>query len=410
MRILCLDMDSFFASVEMASRPELRKIPMAVAGSGQRTVILSASYSARKKGVKTGSTVQDALKACPGLTIVKASNRKYTYVSSLIAEYLHSVSPKARMYSVDEAFLDITDKKESSAEIAYRIKTWLKQNLKITGSVGVGESYILAKMASDVNKPDGFCEVEPKDRFTFMDGFTLRQIWGIGRKTTEKLNSMGLYTPADVRRFGKDRLFELYGVTGHSIYNSCCGLDKEHMVDKDAPLKSISHSITAPEDIRTPDIALAYLLQLSETVSMRARKRMYSGRTVSLYIKDTELKMSSFRVDMGFHTSATHHIYETAKTILTSKVSFETPVRLIGVGIDNLIHGGAVLCNLDDVLSGNDDRYINLYKAIDAINNKYTNGLVHAAVMKINYRQPQVIPPTFKKDTFWRIQEETDNW
>ena len=402
MKVLCLDMDSFFASVEIATNPALKDTPMAVTGAGERTVILSASYPARKKGVKTGQTTGEALAACPGLKLVKASNKKYTYVSSMIAEYLKSISPTARMFSIDEAFMDITDIEESSQEIGYRIKTWLKQHLKITGSVGIGESYILAKMASNVKKPDGYYEVLPEHRVAFIDGFKLKSIWGIGRRTVEKLNAAGMFTPADVRRRGEDELFDMYGVPGLVIHRSCCGLDKGETDDKDAPLKSISHAITAPEDIADPATAFAYMLQLSEAVSTRARKRLYSGRTVTLTVRESGMKTYSFRQNLGFYTSATHHIYEAVKSLFIENVSLSTPLRLMGVGLDNLIYGSTSFANMEDMIEGVDDRNESLYKAIDEINGKYNNGLVRGSVLKIGFRQPQGISFSFKKDSFWR--------
>ncbi len=395
-KILCIDMDAFFASVEQASNPALSKVPMAVAGAGERTVILSVSYIARKKGVRTGQTVGEAMRACPNLQIAHASGKKYTYISKRIAEFLHSVSPTARMYSIDEAFMDITDLPESSQEIGYRIKAWLKEKLKITGSVGVGESYILAKMASDASKPDGFCEVPPDERLLFMDRFKLKSIWGIGRQTTEKLASLGLFTPADVRRFGQDRLEELYGIPGVSIYRACCGLDREHPIGKEEPLKSISHSITTPADVSSLDIALAYLLQLSEAVSARARQQMYAGQTVSLTVREAGMKTYSFRKKLGFFTSATHHIYYAAKKLFLSNVSLDMPLRLFGVGLDGLVYGSVALANLEDTMNDIDRDAINLYNAIDRINEKYRNGVIRGSVLKIGYRGPLGIPPSIK--------------
>ena len=379
-------------SVEEAARPRLRGKAAAVVGSLERSVVLSASYKARSKGVRAGQTIYEARRRCPEITLVQSSFKKYTYISSQIAGFIKTVKADARMYSVDEAFIDITDLPESSEELGYRIKTWIKLHLGITGSVGVGQSYIVAKMASNVKKPDGFYEVSGSDTILFIDGFKLGDIWGIGGRTVEKLGAMGLFTPSDVRSYGKDKLMELYGLPGLYIYNACSGIDREYPIGRDVLPKSVSHSITTKTDIACLDIVMAYLLQLSEAVSSKMRQKLYAGRTVCLTVRYSDMSTRSFRRQLGFFTSATHHIYAAVKALFIENYCLSSPLRLFGVGVSDLSHGGAIFFNMDDIIEGVDDQLTSLYQVIDSINSKYSCGIMRGSTLKIDYRGEHIAP------------------
>lgn len=391
-KILCVDMDAFFMSVEQASRPSLKNKKAAVVGSLKRSVVLSASYEARKQGVKTGQSVSEAIRACPELVLVKSSFKKYTYASSKIATFLKTITPTAHMYSVDEAFMNISKIDKSPIEVGYLIKSWLKENLNITGSVGVGSSHIIAKMASNIKKPDGYYEVEEKDNITFIDGFKLENIWGIGKRTVLKLNEAGIFTPAEIRRYGKAKLTEKYGLSGTYIYNSCCGIDRENPLNSKEELpKSISHSITTPENVIDSDIAFAYMLQLCEAVSAKARKKLMAGKIVTLTLRYSGMETYNFRRNLGFFTSATHHLYEICRNMFL-EYSKNAPIRLFGVGLSDLAHGGSVLFNMEDTINGNDKHYSKLYNIIDEINSKYSGGIIRGSSLKISYRGEHTAP------------------
>ncbi len=393
-RILCLDMDAFFASVEQATNPWLLGKPIAVAGSSDRTVILSPSYEARKHGVRTGHTVYEARRVCPSVQIIHSSGKKYTYASGKIAEFLREISPDTTMYSIDEAFMDITQTGCSDQEIAYRIKSWLRTHLRVTGSIGIASSYVLAKMATKINKPDGYFSVDEEHKLAFIDRFKLREIWGIGRRSARALAESGIFTPADVRRYGLDNMINLFGVRGQWVYDTCCGLDKEKPLPKtDDKLKSISHGTTTVTDVYTENIALAYILQLSEAVSYRARNKLYAGKIVTLTVRTNDMRTVSFRRNLGFFTSATHHIYDAAKALFEDNVTMEIPLRHIGVGLSELVYGGAVLANLEDIISGTSEKKITLYNVIDEINSRHNNGLIRGSSLGISYRKQTVISP-----------------
>jgi DNA polymerase-4 len=375
-------MDAFFASVEQAKNPSLKGKPVAVTG---KSIVIAASYEARKVGVHLGLNRYEAERICPKIKIISANHADYSEVSNRIALYLNTISPTAVMYSIDEGFVDITDNLAPSSEIGGNIREWLKGSLNVTGSVGVGPSYVTAKMATKVFKPDGYCEVSEKDRLFFMDRFPLKDIWGIGRRTESSLNSDGIFSLADIRRCGEEKLKQLYGsVRGGNLFRLANGLDSEcPIADPESDYKSMSRSTTAKEEVKDADIALAYLLKLSEAVSARARRLLYSGRTVHLYLRNALWKSSSYRRNLHFYTSASHHIYEAVKSMFLENVKMDIPLRVFGVCLGELRAGGAALVNLEDCMDGSSERYIKLYKAIDKINSRFHNGVQRCATLKI---------------------------
>jgi DNA polymerase-4 len=381
-RILCVDMDAFFASAEQAIDPSLRGKPVIVIG---KKIIIAASYEARKFGVRVGLNVYEGKRMCPEIRVVNANHDTYLEFSRRIAEYLRSITPSAVMYSIDEAFLDVTDIEESSAALSGRIRKWFRDNLKITGSVGIGPTYVTAKMATKVMKPDGHFEITERERIYFMDRFPLREVWGIGGRTEAALKSRGLFSLADVRRCGEDELRRIYGdIRGSTLFRLASGLDTENPIgNPNADHKSISRSATTGTSVSDVNIALACLLQLSEAVSAGARHRLYSGRTVKLYVRNALWEGFSYRKNLNFYTSATHHIYEAIKALFLEHVNTDIPLRIFGVTLEDLRHGGAVLANLEDYMNGEDEKYIKLYGVIDKINSRARNGIKRGATLTI---------------------------
>jgi len=389
-----MDMDAFFASVEQASNPNLRGKPIAIIGARERTVVVTSSYEARALGVKTGMSKFEAQRICPSVELVCTDNRKYTYISSEIAKYLRTITDKVEVYSIDEAFLDIGECSEDPAGIAYMIKSHIKKTFKITCSVGVGPNKLIAKMSSGVHKPDGFYMVEPDEVIDFMDSFELRDIWGIGRRLSEKFRNMAVFSTADLRQLGQERLEEMFGVNGTRLYHMAHGRYAEGVENKEAPVKSIGHSMTIPHDIRNRDDAMSYLLQLSEMVSARARKNGYSGKTLHLTIRDTDMQNTGKRHTFGFFTSATHHIYEIAASIF-DEIWEGQPIRLLGISLGSLVPGCVMLSNIMDDFQN----WPALYDTIDSINSKYGKESVSfASVLKCKRRGAKTISPAWRPD------------
>lgn len=393
--ILCMDMDAFFVSLEQASNPFLRNKPVAVIGAKERTVITTSSYEARKMGVKTGMSKYEGQRVCPELILVTGSNQKYTYISRQITAYLRNITPMVESYSIDEAFMDISDLNLAADEVAYFIKTFVQQQFSITCSIGVGNNKLIAKMASEEKKPDGYYQVPPKDNLKFIDTLKLGDIWGIGRKLTRRFANMGVFSPADVRGVGKDQLEKILGKRGPVIYDMVCGQYHSPIVTESPPVKSVGHSMTLPEDMVDHNICENYLLQLAEMVSRRARNHKVSGRTITLYVRYGDLNQFTRSHTLSYFTSATHHIYRTALHLFNKHSNVEYGIRLLGISISGLIHGAVNFNTIEDA----DQNWEQIYNAIDTVNQKYGDAaLSFASVLNCKRKGAMTISPAWRPD------------
>lgn len=391
---LCLDMDAFFASVEEASNPKLKGKPIAVIGAIDRTVVLSASYKARSFGVKTGMNKYEAKRVCPFLMLVVGNNRKYTFISKKVMEYLITISPYVYAYSIDEAFIDMKNLQISPDSVAFMIKTYIYKTFDITCSIGVGPNKFIAKMASSAAKPDGYLFIDEKNVETFLDNFELKKLWGVGESTAKKLNNTGIFNTADIRNYGKEPLCRKFGKYGEILYNMACGLYKEREGKKFNVVKSVSHSMTLIE--KTPDYALCrnYLLQLSEMVSSRVRKHKLAGKTISLYIRYADMTSTIKSHTVPYFTSATHNIYEEVSFMFNNIVDFSKYIRQLGISLSNLIHSTKILMNIFDTR-----RYESLYSLIDTVNNKYGDFTIcYASILNCRRRGALTVSPAWKPD------------
>ncbi len=390
--IICMDMDAFFASVEQAANPKLKGKPIAVIGAKERTVVVTSSYEARAKGVKTGMSKYEAQRVCPDVILICAHTRIYTYVSSEIVKFLKTITPDVEVYSIDEAFLDIKD--NDPVTVGYMIMSYVKKTFNITCSIGIGPNKLIAKMATEVNKPDGLYMVHKEDVLKFIDTFELGDIWGIGRRLAKRFRSMGIFTPTDLRAFGRDRLEKMLGIGGIRLFQMVHGEYSDRVVSEEPPVKSIGHSMTLPVNGETRETALNYLLQLSEMVSARARKNGFAGKTLHLVIRDTDMMSVSRQKGIGFFTSATHHIYETAIELF-DELWDHRPIRLLGISIGNLVGESVILTNIMDDFG----KYPQLYDAIDKINSKYgKTSISYASVLNCKRIGAKTISPAWRPE------------
>ncbi|MCX8083454.1 MAG: DNA polymerase IV [Calditerrivibrio sp.] len=389
----CLDMDAFFASVEQASNPALKGKPIAVIGAKERTVVVTCSYEARRYGIKTGMSKYEALAKYPDLILVVGNNQKYIYISKQIVEFLSQLSPVVEAYSVDEAFFDLSHIKDLTyADIAYIIKSWIKEKFDITCSIGIGANKLIAKMASGVNKPDGYYFVKEDDSISFLDEFRLSDIWGIGKKLESRFLSQGISSLRDIRRLGVEEMVKRFGKNGIYYYEIANG--RHSPLISDEPLvKSVGHSMTLPRNIYSMEELLPYVLQLSEMVSARARNNNIAGKTITVFLKYANMEKDSRRITLPYYTSATHHVYDVARDILKG-FNITMGVRLIGLSIGNLIHGCKVLINLFD-----NPRLVDIYNAVDKINNRYGNWTIcPASVLSCSRIGSKTISPAWRPD------------
>jgi DNA polymerase-4 len=388
-------MDSFFASLEQASNPALQNKPIAVIGQKERTVILTASYEARRYGIKTGMSKYEALKIYPNLILVVGNNKKYTFVSKKITDYLKTITDMVEVYSIDEAFMDISDLKINPRDLSYIIKTFIKINFKITCSIGIGSNKLIAKMASGYNKPDGYCFVDTKENISFIDNFKLEDIWGIGKKTVKKLNSKGIFNTKTIRLLGKTYMEKVFGKYGEKIYLMANGEYDSPVSNIPEKIKSIGHSMTLPENFTDYKICYDYILQLSEMISERARKYKISGKTINLYIRYSDFSKFSKQITIDYFTCSHKDIFSRAKYLFENNVDIKRGIRLIGISLTKLAYEYINIQNVENI----NQNWTNIYKAIDNINSKYsTNTITFASVLNCKRIGNKTISPAWRPD------------
>ena len=232
-RIIHIDINAFFASVEQVCNPSLREKPIAVIGSSERTVVTTCSYEARAYGVKTGMTKYEAKKLCPAIILVAGDNRKYTYTSSRIIKILREFTPDVEVFSIDESFLDVTGSIalfNGEKEIAALLKKRIKDELGLLCSIGIAPNKLLAKIASDIKKPDGLVIVKKDGVNNFIKSLPVSDICGIGGKLTSHLNLMGIKTCADLGKYPVEILKNKFGIVGERLHDMALGIDESPVV------------------------------------------------------------------------------------------------------------------------------------------------------------------------------------
>ena len=338
--IICADMDAFFASVEQKANPRLRGKPIGVIGGGARTVITTASYEARRFGVKTGMNVWEAKKACPHLILVIANNARYTYTCRGLEEIYKRFTPDVEIYSVDEAFLDVSTTHHlfgGPEGIGGSIKRSVKDTFGINCTVGIAPNVLLAKLASDIGKPDGLKWIKPEDVGSELKNLPVTELWGIGSKSAERLAALGIRTCGELGNAPASLLRNKFGISGEVLKAMGMGICNRPVQPDPGEAKSIGHSMTLQKDIWERKEIEAYLLKLSEMVGRRARKHRYMGKTVSLIIRYTDFETFSRQSALPDFTNDTHGIYECARGLLLG-IRLKNKIRLLGVSLSTLIN------------------------------------------------------------------------
>jgi DNA polymerase-4 len=396
--IMHIDMNAFFASVEQYSNPALRNKPIAVTGSGQRTVILTASYEARACGVKTGFTMWEARQKCPQLIIIPANNRLYTWVSSQITRIFLDYTPLMETFSIDEAFLDITGSIGifgSVERICYLIKSRIKARFGITCSIGIAPNKLLAKLASDMKKPDGLTVISQENTARTLETLPVRELCGIGRKVEQHLKLMSIYTCGELGRCDEARLVRKFGVVGSRLKQMGQGIDDSPVIppEDDDEVKSVGHSMTLRKDISQRTDILRFLLQLSEMVGRRARRYGVRGRTVHLTIRYADFTTFGKQERQPGYINMTEDIYMAAVKILDS-LELTRPVRLLGVRITNLQYTSSQL-----PLFPEEQTRLRLTEAMDTVNNRHGDFTVmYGSLLTQEGKGSHVISPAWRPE------------
>lgn len=333
-----MDCDAFYASVEKRDNPELRDKPVII-GGGRRGVVSTACYIARIKGVRSAMPMFQALKLCPEAVVVKGRMEVYAEVSRRIRAMMEEMTPAIEPLSLDEAFLDLSGTArlhgQPPAVMLARLTRRMRTELGITGSVGLSHNKFLAKMASDMDKPQGFSVIGRAETLDLLAPKPVGVIWGLGDAGQRALAEAGIRTIADLRRWDRDELIRRFGSQGMRLHDLARGIDTR-IVSADRAVKSISNETTFSEDIADIDILDGHIWRLAEKLADRAKAKGLAGRTVTLKLKRDDFRLMTRRVTLPDGTQTADRIYRTARG-LYDRMEHPRPYRLIGVGISDLL-------------------------------------------------------------------------
>ncbi len=372
------DCDAFFASVEKRDNPELRDKPVIV-GGGQRGVVSTACYIARIRGVRSAMPMFQALKLCPDAVVVRPRMEAYVAASRQVRALMDELTPVIEPLSLDEAFMDLTGTTrlhgKPPAVMLARLVKRMKDELGLTGSIGLSHNKFLAKVASDLDKPRGFSVIGRAETVSFLRPKPVRLIWGIGPAAQDTLDRAGIRTFDDLLRWDKEDLTRRFGHMGERLWHLARGEDYRR-VSPNEPVKSISKETTFFEDITDTDLLDGHIWRLSEQVSSRAKARDMAGRVVTLKLKTAQFKTLTRRVSLHQPTQLADTIYRQARA-LYDQSGLRGPFRLIGVGISDLC-AAADADREADLLDPGADKRARAERATDAIRAKFG----HDAIVK----------------------------
>jgi DNA polymerase-4 len=397
--ILHIDMNAFFASVEQAANPELRGKPVVVCGSAPRTVVMASSYEAKAYGVKTGMTVYQAKKLCPQVILCRAEARRYADISARIFTLFRDYTPQVEVYSIDEAFLDVTGcmKLFSTPEnIAQDIKRRIVETFKITCSIGIGPNKLIAKLASEMQKPDGLVRITADRAPKILEKLPVQELWGIGPRLSEHLHKMGIVTCGQLGRAPQEWLTKRFGVLGETLSQMGRGEFPSQVLPyyHQREYKSMGHQITLDQDTADPEVIKRTILQLSEQAARRLRQDKYRGRTVTLTLRDADFRTVARQKTLADYINDGQEIYQAALAIWPTLPLKKPYIRLVGVSVSSLVQNIHQLS-----LYPFQRRREKLLEAIDAINDRYGEATLTSASLLISrFAAPNVISPAWRPE------------
>jgi DNA polymerase-4 len=336
-KILHIDMDAFFASVEQRDHPELQGKPVAVGGSRERGVVAAASYEARKYGVRSAMPSSIAARKCPDLIFVKHRFEVYKQVSRQIREIFYSYTDLVEPLSLDEAFLDVTQNKrgmDRATEIATEIRNRIFEETQLTASAGISVNKFLAKVASDINKPNGQTLIHPIKVDEFTAQLEIDRFFGIGKVTAQKLHKMGIHRGEDLRKYERRELVSLFGKSGAYYYHICRGIDNRP-VKPNRIRKSVGAERTFNEDIAELDHQILEIAKIAEEVSRRIKKTGLKGRTISIKLRYSDFTTHTRSRTLEHLTDQESEILSVSRELLQEHPR-EQPLRLLGITVSNL--------------------------------------------------------------------------
>ena len=392
-----LDMDSFFASVEEKLNPRLRGQPILVGGTERRGVVASANYAARPFGIHAGMPMAEAKRLCPHAVFVEGNPQKYVHTSLQVLEVLKSFTPAVEPFSIDEAFMDLTQVPyagkpgaeerdpgvilDAAIPTAHAIQRAVMRRVGLTATIGIAPCKYVAKMASGVQKPRGLTVLtQERYRERFWER-GVQELWGIGEKTREALAKLGIATIGQLAKFPREFLTYHFGLNGEHMQEAALGNDVTPVVPyyEGIPVKSMGHEITLSEDVSDREALLAQLLRLSDMVGRRLRADHYLGRIVSVKIRDAKFRTTIRQRALPSVMDDEHEIFHTASLLLGEHWDGR-PLRLIGVSVSGLVSADGYY---QPSLFGEDEHRRKMLEAVDSLRDRFgEHALVKAGVLR----------------------------
>ena len=336
-KIIHVDMDAFYASVEQLDNPELRGKPVAVGGTSDRGVVSAASYEARKFGVRSAMSSVIAIQNCPDLIFVKSNFKRYHEVSNQIRKIFYEFTDKVEPLSLDEAYLDVTENKKgnpSATLIAKEIRKKIKEKTGLNASAGISINKFIAKVASDMNKPNGQKTIAPQEVIQFLEKLEIKKFFGVGKVTAQKMYRLGIFTGKDLKEKTKKYLEQHFGKSGKFYYQVVRG---EHFseVKPSRTRKSLAAERTFSKNISSEIFMITKLEIIAKEVEKRLKKSKVAGKTITLKIKYSDFTLQTRSKTLPYYISDKNVIVETVKELLYQS-TMKNSVRLLGISLSNL--------------------------------------------------------------------------
>jgi len=336
-KIIHIDMDAFFASVEQLDNPHLKGKPIAVGGGRDRGVVAAASYEARKFGVYSAMSGALAKKKCPHLVFVKPRFERYKEISNKIRKIFYNYTDLVEPLSLDEAYLDVTENKKgnpSATLIATEIRQRIYEELGLRASAGISINKFVAKVASDINKPNGQKTIPPEDVLSFLEALPIEKFYGIGKVTAAKMYNLGIFKGADLKKKSLDFLVQHFGKSGSHYYNIVRGIQKS-TVKPHRIRKSVAAEHTYSKNLTSEIFMLEKLEKIAFELEQRLLRSKVSGKTITLKIKYSDFKIQTRSKTVPYFVKDKALILETVKELLFQEKVLNS-VRLLGISVTNL--------------------------------------------------------------------------
>lgn len=336
-KIIHIDMDAFYASVEQRDHPELRGLPLAVGHAEERGVVAAASYEARRYGVRSAMSSQKAKRLCPQLIFISGRMEVYKEVSRQIHEIFHEYTDLIEPISLDEAFLDVTENKKQmplAVEIAKEIKWRIREQLHLVASAGVSYNKFLAKIASDYRKPDGLCTIHPEQALDFIARLPVESFWGVGPVTAKKMHRLGIANGWQLRQCSLEMLKAHFGKVGELYYECARGIDNRP-VEAVRVRKSIGCEHTLEKDVSLHSSVIIELYHVAVELVERLKRKEFRGNTLTLKIKFHDFTQITRSITQGKELVSLELILPLAKELLKHVDYEHHPIRLIGLSVSN---------------------------------------------------------------------------